>query len=80
VIHHRAFDQGLIGIRKDYSIIVNDRQLGQLKALGWDGGIDLFRSTLRDQILLPARRQLYPDSEYLIFGQVLRGWERRTLV
>jgi putative restriction endonuclease len=75
-IHHRAFDQGLVGIRKDYTIVVNDRRLGELRSLGWDGGIELFKSTLRDQILLPARRQLYPDPNYLAFGQALRGWER----
>jgi len=78
-IHHRAFDQGLVGIRKDYSIAVNERRLGELKLVGWDGGIDLFKSTLRDHILLPARRQMYPDPEYLVFGQSLRGWERRAL-
>lgn len=79
-IHHRAFDQGLVGIRKDNSVVVNDRRLVELKSLGWDGGIELFKSTLRDQILLPARRQHYPDSDYLVFGQVLRGWDRRTLI
>jgi putative restriction endonuclease len=79
-IHHRAFDQGLVGIRKDYAVVVNERRLGQLKSLGWDGGIELFKSTLRDQILVPARRQHYPDLEYLIFRQMLRGWERRALL
>jgi putative restriction endonuclease len=78
-IHHRAFDQGLVGIRKDHSVVVNDRRLGDLRALGWDGGIDLFKSTLRDQILLPARRQFYPDPDYLVFGQFLRGWDKCAL-
>jgi putative restriction endonuclease len=77
-IHHRAFDHGLVGIHKDYSIVVNSQRLGELKSLGWDGGIQLFKSTLRDQILLPARRDLYPDTDYLIFGQALRGWDRRS--
>jgi putative restriction endonuclease len=27
-IHHRAFDQGLVGIRSDYSIVVNKKRLG----------------------------------------------------
>lgn len=78
-IHHRAFDQGLVGIRKDLSLVVNERRLGDLRALGWDGGIDLFKSTLRDQILLPARRQFYPDPDYLVFGQSLRGWDKCAL-
>lgn len=78
-IHHRAFDQGLLGIRPDYSVIMNQRRLGQLRSLGWDGGIELFKTTLRDQIILPARRELYPDPDYLTFGQVLRGWPERSV-
>jgi putative restriction endonuclease len=78
-IHHRAFDHGLVGIRKDYTVVVNERCLGRLRSLGWDDGIDLFRSTLRNQIILPARRNLYPDTDYLVFGQGLRGWSPRLL-
>ena len=33
-----------------------------------------FRAGLRDQILLPVRRAHYPDTDYLILGQKLRGW------
>jgi putative restriction endonuclease len=78
-LHHRAFDAGLVGIRKDYSVVVNERRLDELKVLGWDGGIDLFKSTLRDQIALPGKRQFYPDPDYLVFGQYLRGWDKRAL-
>ncbi len=78
-IHHRVFDQGLVGIRRDFSLVVNEQRLGDLRALGWDGGIDLFKSTLRDQILVPARRQFYPDPDYLVFGQSLRGWDKSAL-
>lgn len=78
-IHHRAFDQGLVGIRRDYTVVLNENRLGELKSLGWDGGVELFKSTLRDQILLPARRNFCPDTDYLLFGQTLRGWEKREL-
>ncbi len=79
-IHHRAFDQGLLGIRKDYSIVFNDRRLNELKSLGWHDGIDLFKSTLRQRIILPVAPQLRPDPDYLVFGQSLRGWTRRALI
>ena len=79
VLHHRAFDHGLIGIKADYSVIVNDREMDRLRKIGWDGGEKAFRSTLRDQILLPARKSYYPDPEYLVFGQSLRGWRERAL-
>jgi putative restriction endonuclease len=79
VLHHRAFDHGLIGIKSDYSIIVNDREMDRLRRIGWDGGEKAFRATLRDQILLPARREYYPEPDYLTFGQSLRGWNERAL-
>ena len=79
VLHHRAFDHGLIGIKSDYSIIVNDREMARLRRIGWDGGEKAFRATLRDQILLPPRREHYPEPDYLVFGQRLRGWRERAL-
>jgi len=79
-LHHRAFDVGLIGIKKDYSVILNEKRMSQLRSVGWDGGAMEFKSSLRDQILLPARRGHYPDPDYLVFGQRLRGWPQNHLV
>ena len=78
-IHHRAFDRGLIAVRTDYSIVINPTKLSHLRSVGWDGGFDMFKSTLRDQIILPRRREHYPDPEKLVFGQTLRGWTERQL-
>lgn len=78
-IHHRAFDRGLLGIKRDYTIVLNERRVGELRAIGWDGGLDVFQATLRHQINLPARREFYPDPDKLIFGQKLRGWTERQL-
>jgi putative restriction endonuclease len=79
-IHHRAFDTGLVGIRADYRIVFNERKLHQLRAIGWDGGVDTFKRTLRDRINLPATEAHYPSPEYLLLGQTLRGWLERQLV
>jgi putative restriction endonuclease len=79
-IHHRAFDLGLIGVKCDYSVIVNERRFVEFRAIGWDSGESEFRATLRDQILLPARRNHFPDPSYLVLGQQLRGWSERSLV
>jgi putative restriction endonuclease len=76
-LHHRAFDNGLIGIKRDYSVIINERGMSVLRSIGWDGGAAEFKASLRDQILLPARRTHYPDPDYLIFGQQLRGWSQK---
>jgi putative restriction endonuclease len=73
-IHHRAFDRGLVGIRTDYAIVLNERKLAELDSIGWSGGADKFRATLRDHINLPSRSELYPDPKYLVLGQTLRGW------
>jgi putative restriction endonuclease len=78
-IHHRAFDHGLLGIKRNYSIVFHDENFTKLRAIGWDGGENAFRDSCRDAINLPSRREFYPDPDYLVFGQVLRGWNARHL-
>jgi putative restriction endonuclease len=78
-IHHRAFDDGLIGIRTDFSVVLNERKLGHLKTMRCDGGAELFRSTLRDHLILPRKTEYYPSQDYLVFGQELRGWASRDI-
>lgn len=78
-IHHRAFDHGLLGIKRNYSIVFHDDNFKKLRAIGWDGGENAFRDNCRDAINLPSRREFYPDPDYLVFGQVLRGWNARHL-
>lgn len=78
-LHHRAFDNGLIGIKRDYSVILNERRMPELRSMGWDAGAAEFKASLRDSVLLPARRAHYPDPDYLVFGQGLRGWSARNL-
>jgi len=78
-LHHRAFDNGLIAIKRDYSVILNERRIAELHGIGWDGGAAEFKAGLRDQILLPARRTHYPDPDYLALGQQLRGWPPRQI-
>jgi putative restriction endonuclease len=78
-IHHRAFDHGLLGIKRNYAIVFHDDNFIKLRAIGWDGGENAFRNSCRDAINLPSRREFYPDPDYLVFGQVLRGWNPRHL-
>jgi putative restriction endonuclease len=78
-LHHRAFDNGLIGIRTDFKVILNERKLGQLKGMGWDGGVELFKSTLRDHLILPRKAEHYPSKDYLLLGQQLRGWTAKEI-
>jgi hypothetical protein len=46
----------------------------RLRSIGWHGGEPEFRAALRDGILLPPRKEIYPAPHYLEFGQKLRGW------
>ena len=73
-LHHRAFDHALVTVRADYTVVVSDKEMIRLRAIGWHGGEPEFRSALRDEILLPPRRDIYPSPDYLEFGQKLRGW------
>jgi putative restriction endonuclease len=60
-IHHRAFDQDLVGITPDYQVQVSRRLLDE------DDGpmLDLLKGFHRQTILVPARRGWQPDRERL---------------
>jgi hypothetical protein len=73
-LHHRAFDHALIGIRTDYTIACSEKEFQRLRSIGWHGGESEFKAALRDQILLPPKKGIYPAPGYLEFGQKLRGW------
>jgi putative restriction endonuclease len=73
-LHHRAFDHALIGVRTDYTIACSQKEFKRLRSIGWHGGESEFKTALRDQILLPPKKEIYPAPEYLEFGQKLRGW------
>jgi putative restriction endonuclease len=60
-IHHRAFDQNLVGVSADYRVHVSRRLLDEE-----DGPmLDLLKGAHERPIVLPARRAWYPDPERL---------------
>ena len=60
-IHHRAFDQSLVGVSPDYKVRVSQRLLEEE-----DGPmLDVLKGFDRHAIHLPARRGQYPDRERL---------------
>jgi putative restriction endonuclease len=73
-LHHRAFDHALITVRTDYSISCSEKEFKRLRTIGWHGGESEFKAALRDEILLPPKKEIYPSPNYLEFGQTLRGW------
>jgi putative restriction endonuclease len=73
-LHHRAYDHALITVNVNYSIACSDKEFKRLRTIGWHGGEPEFKAALRDEILLPPRKEIYPAVEYLEFGQQIRGW------
>lgn len=55
--YHRAFDSGLIYMDIDYSMKINRRKVGQLRALASTGGLTEFESFLGPIHLPPDDRQ-----------------------
>lgn len=69
-IHHRAFDENLVGISPDYEVRVSSRLLEDE-----DGPmLDVLKGFHGTAIQLPTRRRAYPDRERLAsrFEQFLR--------
>ncbi len=60
-IHHRTFDQNLVGVTADYEIRVSGRLLDD------DDGpmLDLLKGAHGQTIRLPRRRKDHPDRERL---------------
>ncbi len=73
-LHHRAYDQALISIGEDYSVLLNKTQTSDLKKENLDGGLDEFTRGLRPLILLPPAISDRPHIEYVKIANQLRGW------
>lgn len=73
-LHHAAFDNGLIGVRPDYQIVVNPSSLARLEELNLARGIDDFRRLLRPAIRHPSALEVRPDRELLKRGMQLRNF------
>ena len=65
--HHKAYDSGLIGINKDYTIIQNERYSEELRRIHQDNKLNLFleESRIGETIFLPDEESYYPKKEYL---------------
>jgi putative restriction endonuclease len=60
-IHHRAFDEDLVGVSPDYAVVVHPRLLDE------DDGpmLDLLKGAHQSAIILPRRQTSRPDRELL---------------
>lgn len=75
-LHHRAYDKGLIAIGEDYSILLNRKQVTELKRINQDAGLENFAKNLRPILILPPATSDRPHSEYIKLANQVRGWNQ----
>jgi len=75
-LHHKAYDQALITVTDDYSVLMNQNQITDLKKLKLADGLVNFSQALRPIILLPPAILDRPHAEYIKIANQIRGWEQ----
>lgn len=75
-LHHAAFDTALIGVKSDYSIIINPERIANLTALDRVHGLEDFsaRLELPRSITPPSVIDMRPNRDYLMTGLQARRW------
>lgn len=71
--HHKAYDSGLLGINKEYKVIINRKAINKLKDAGLGGQADKFVKEINEKINLPDNPEYYPNRENLEKNCKLRG-------
>ena len=75
-LHHRAYDQTLITIDEDYSVLLSEKRVAYLKGIKQAEKLDNFCQNLRPVILLPPAVTDRPHAEYIRIANRVRGWNR----
>lgn len=75
-LHHRAYDQGLITIGEDYSVLLSENRVAYLRHVKQIGGLDGFRERLLPMIMLPPSISDRPHIEYIRVANQVRGWDQ----
>ncbi len=73
-LHHGAYDNGLLGIRSDYRLVVNPTAEKRLANLNLHMGLTDFKARLPEGITLPNNIEMRPDPRNLIVGLQARLW------
>ncbi len=73
-LHHGAYDNALLGVRSDYSVVINPEMRNRLAEISLDTAIESFESGLPDRIRVPASIEVRPSPEKLQLGLRVRRW------
>ncbi len=74
-IHHKAYDKGLVTFNEKYRIIFNKQEVGKLKEIDLDGGLEKFMKGLRPVIDAPPALTDRPHINFIREANKLRGWK-----
>jgi putative restriction endonuclease len=74
VLHHKAYDRGLITFRSNLQVEVNGPMVAWLEATGRSGGWEDFRNNLRSMIYIPYAAEHRPGDAFIREGNRVRGW------
>ncbi|MGA2063953.1 MAG: HNH endonuclease [Thermoguttaceae bacterium] len=73
-LHHGAYDNGLLGVRSDYGVMVNPETANRLAELQLAVGLEAFKARLPAQITCPASIEARPEPGKLVIGLRARRW------
>lgn len=71
-LHHAAYDTGLLGVRSDYRVVLNDAAANRLRQVQLDGGLQQFQDALPRIIRLPNVAEVRPNPRNLRIGLEVR--------
>jgi putative restriction endonuclease len=74
-LHHRAYDQALVTVTDNYSVIISKEQIAELRNINQADGLQIFSQNLRPLILLPPAVTDRPHAEYIRIANIVRGWK-----
>jgi putative restriction endonuclease len=71
-LHHAAYDIGLVGVRSDYRVIINEASAARLALVRLDAGLPQFRASLPRLIRVPNVAEVRPEPSKLRIGLEVR--------
>ncbi len=80
-LHHAAYDTALLGVKSDYSIIINPGRVANLTALDRVHGLEDFTARLQlpRAITPPKVVEVRPNRDYLALGLQARNWPQNLI-
>jgi putative restriction endonuclease len=79
-IHHGAYDNALLGVQSNYSIVLNHAVSDRLKELDLARYLESFSMQLPQKIQVPASIEARPSPTNLKLGLEARRWPTRLIV